>query len=122
VVLSDDWAELHKRLDKLNSLANHADITRNHSAVYPMLSANAHDQAYSIDTELYPQSSPPSSAAYYNTADGPQPMQRQDPRHVSIQYSMVSEVDAEPPRGYQGGPVSPDETPYPYNNRYERQY
>jgi hypothetical protein len=124
VTLSDDWAQLHKTLDKLNSLANHPDVAQQNAAVYPMVPVNGNEQTYSVDTDPFQQQSPPGSTGLY-AADSLQPMNRQDQRHPSVQYSVVSEVEAELPRSSyfpQAGPVSPDERAHPYYNHYEQQY
>lgn len=124
--LSDDWATLHRKLDKLDSLANHPDVVGRNASVYPLV-PNENEHAYSVDTDPYQQSSPPGSMGYYPTPDGLQPMNRQDQRHASVQYSVVSEVDAtEQARGGsyfpQAGPVSPDDRAHPNYGRYQQQY
>jgi hypothetical protein len=125
VRLSDDWATLHRTLDKLNSLANHPDIAQQNSAVYPLAAANGTEQVYSPDSDPYEQPSPPGSMGFYSAIDSIQPINSHDPRHASAQYSVISEVDAEPPRGSyfpSAAPVSPFAMAHPYYGRQEQQY
>jgi hypothetical protein len=125
VRLSDDWATLHKTLDKLNSLANHPEIAQQNAAAYPLVAANRTEQDYFPDTNLYQQSSPPGPMGFYTATDSLQPMNREDQRHASVQYSVISEADVEPPRGTyfpSTSPVSPYERPHPYPVHQELQY
>lgn len=123
--LSDDWATLHRTLDKLNSLTSHPDIAQLNATDYPLAAVNGIEQTYSLDTDPYQQPSPPSSTGFYNAADALQPMNIHDPRHASTQYSVVSEVGAEPPRGSYfppATPVSPYERSPPYYGHQQQQY
>jgi len=121
VILSDDWATLHKTLDKLDSLAN----TKQNAAAHSPVAMNGPEQNYSLDADPYQQLPPPGSTGFYTAEDPMQSTDRCDPRHVSIQYSVVSEVDAEPRRGSYfppTTPVSPYERAHPYHGYQEQQY
>ena len=108
VRLSDDWATLHRTLDKLNSLANHPDIAQQNSAVYPLVAANGTEQTYSPDSDPYEQPSPPGSMGFYAAIDSIQPINSQDPRHASAQYSVI--VRWTP--SHHVVPISPQPRPY----------
>jgi hypothetical protein len=83
------------------------------------------DQTYSIDMDPYQELSAPDSTGYYTAVDPLESMNTHDPRHVSMQYSVVSEVDAEPLRGHsspRATPVSPYERTYTYQGYQGQQY
>ncbi len=89
-----------------------------------MVAADGNERTYSPDMEPYPHSSPPGSTGLYAAAETIPPTTREDPRHASIQYSVISEVDAEPSRSYfpPATPVSPYERAHLYHGQQDQQY